>query len=115
MTYAEFIEKCTACGGNWVAMMMSGIKEVAPEIYDEMPERSYGFDEVCFIVNHLCYDRPHFPYNFNYRGYVIEHTIEGKFLYRDMTEEEKHMTLDELERRNNSMIKDENGNWKRAI
>jgi hypothetical protein len=32
-----------------------------------------------------------------------------------MTEEEEHMTLDELEHRNNGMIKDENGIWKRVV
>lgn len=114
MTYDKFIEKCTPCGGNWVAMIMSGIKEVAPEIFEEMSDRSYGFDEVCFIANHLCYDRPHFPFNFNYRGYVIEHTVDGKFIYRDMTEEELHTPWELLERKYNGIEKDENGIWKRV-
>lgn len=115
MTYAEFLEKCVPCGGNWVAMIISGIKEVAPEIYEEMPDRTYGFDEVSFIASHLCYDMPHFPFNFNYRGYVIEHTIEGKFIFREMTEEEKSTPWEELEQKYNGIRKDENGNWEKVI
>lgn len=61
MTLDTFMNHCTACGGNWTAMLMTGIKEVAPEVYDQMPDRNYEFDEVCFIVNHLCSDRPPLP------------------------------------------------------
>lgn len=98
MTFNEFLGKCTACGGNWTAMLMSGIKEVAPAIYDEMPDRSFSFDEICFIVNHLCYDRPHFRFNISIDGEIIEYTTEGKFTYRKATEEEKAMSTEEFYR-----------------
>jgi hypothetical protein len=96
MTFNEFLEKCTLCGGNWTAMLMTGIKAVAPTIYEEMPDRSFSFDEVCFIVNHLCYDRPHFRFNISLNGEIIEHTADGKFSYRKATEEEMMMSTAEF-------------------
>ena len=30
----EFLNNCTACGGNWVAMLLSGIKAVFPDEYE---------------------------------------------------------------------------------
>ena len=32
----EFLNNCTACGGNWVAMLLSGIKRVFPEHYESV-------------------------------------------------------------------------------
>ena len=96
MTFNEFISKCTACGGNWTAMIISGIKEVAPAVYDEMPDRAYSFDEVCFIANHLCYDRPHFRKNLSINGDIIEHSPDGKFIFRKATNEEIAMSIEEF-------------------
>lgn len=96
MTLDEFMSKCTACGGNWTRMLMTGIKEVAPSVYDAMPDRSYEFDEVCFIVNHLCIDRPHFRFNLSLGGEIIEYTPEGKFLYRKATAEEMAMSTEDF-------------------
>jgi len=45
-----FLPQCTLCGGNWAAMLMSGIKYWLPEVYDAMPERRYSFDELANIV-----------------------------------------------------------------
>lgn len=104
MTLDEFMNKCTACGGNWTQMIMTGIKAVAPTIYEEMPNRSYEFDEVCFIANHLCVDRPHFRFNLSLSGEIIEHTPEGKFLYRKATEEEKAMSMEEFYKKYNNYI-----------
>lgn len=107
MTLKEFLNNCTACGGNWTQMIMTGIKAVAPTVYEEMPDRSYEFDEVCFIVNHLCEDRPHFRFNLSLYGEIIEHTPDGKFLYRKATEEEMAMTMgDFYEKYNNYVIED---------
>lgn len=38
MTAEEFLKHCTACGGNWGGMLLSGIKELYPLVYDEIPE-----------------------------------------------------------------------------
>ena len=36
--FSEFLNNCTACGGNWVAMMLSGISRIAPRVYDAIPQ-----------------------------------------------------------------------------
>jgi hypothetical protein len=48
----EFIKKdCTACGGNWTAMILSGIKKRWPEYYETMPDKSYSFMEAIEIMD----------------------------------------------------------------
>ena len=97
MTLDTFMNNCIACGGNWTAMLMTGIKKVAPEVYDQMPDRDYEFDEVCLIANHLCSDRPHFRYNINpFSGHVLEWTPKGKLVDRKATEDEMQMSIREF-------------------
>ena len=98
MTLDTFMKHCTACGGNWTAMIITGIKEVAPEVYDQMPDRTHEFDEVCFIANHLCSDRPHPRYNISMKGYVLEWTPEGKLADRKATDAERDMSLREFDK-----------------
>lgn len=38
MTMKEFLNNCTACGGNWVAMLLTGIEQVFPSDYDSVVE-----------------------------------------------------------------------------
>ena len=38
MSNDEFLSHCTACGGNWGAMLLTGIKALWPEVYDAIPE-----------------------------------------------------------------------------
>ena len=38
MTRREFMNHCTACGGDWNSMLLSGIKELYPEVYDAIPD-----------------------------------------------------------------------------
>ena len=96
MTLDTFMKNCIACGGNWTAMLMTGIEKVAPEVYDQMTDRTYEFDEVCFIVNHLCSDRPHFRYNISMNGDVLEWTPEGKLTDRKATDAERDMSIKEF-------------------
>lgn len=46
MTQKEFLSHCTDCGGNWVAMLLSGIEVVFPEHYKsvikEVEEIGFG-------------------------------------------------------------------------
>ena len=56
MTFTEFLNKCTACGGNWTAMLLTGIKACFPEYYATMPDKPYDFYEVCEIVKQLGVD-----------------------------------------------------------
>ena len=38
MTMPEFLDHCTACGGNWGAMLLTGIKTLYPAVYDAIPD-----------------------------------------------------------------------------
>lgn len=100
MTFDQFLEQCTSCGGNLSAMLMTGIKVVAPDVYEQMPQRSYDFSELSFIVSHLCHDRPHFRYCLTF-GNMIEYTPKGKFVFRDATEAERSMPMDQFQREYN--------------
>ena len=37
MTMDEFLNHCTACGGNWGGMLLTGIKALYPEVYNAIP------------------------------------------------------------------------------
>lgn len=37
MTMEEFLQSCTACGGNWGGMLLSGIKRLFPTVWDVIP------------------------------------------------------------------------------
>lgn len=53
MTGTEFLNKCNAHGGNWAAMIMSGIKACFPEYYDKLEDKTYTFDEL-YEITHEC-------------------------------------------------------------
>ena len=36
-TQDEFLNHCTACGGNWGGMLLTGIKELWPKVYEAIP------------------------------------------------------------------------------
>ena len=38
MKMDDFAKQCIACGGNWAAMLYSGMKELFPLVYDLIPE-----------------------------------------------------------------------------
>lgn len=38
MTMDEFLKHCTACGGNWGGMLLTGIKKLWPHVWDAIPE-----------------------------------------------------------------------------
>lgn len=47
MGFTEFLHKhCFAHGGNWIAMLLSGIKSAFPEHYAQMPDKEYSLEEV---------------------------------------------------------------------
>lgn len=102
MTFNEFMENCTSCGGNWTAMLISGIKKVAPKVYMQMPDRDFRFEEICFIVNHLCEDRPHFRYEIN-GNEIIEFTPRGEFNFYLAPEEMRELSIKEFYMKYNGM------------
>lgn len=51
MSMSEYLSNhCTACGGNWTQMLMSGIKSTFPKLWDSMPDKTYSFDAVCAVL-----------------------------------------------------------------
>lgn len=34
----DFLDHCTACGGNWGGMLLTGIRELWPNVWDAIPE-----------------------------------------------------------------------------
>lgn len=44
MTFSEFLSNCTACGGNWGAMLLTGIKRVFPDNYEEVEKKYNSMD-----------------------------------------------------------------------
>ena len=48
---AQFVkEHGIACGGNWAAMFMSAIKRGLPEVFKEMEDKEYDFEELYVII-----------------------------------------------------------------
>ena len=44
-----FLDHCTACGGNWGGMLLTGIQALYPEVYKVIPD-----DMGCFAWNCIC-------------------------------------------------------------
>lgn len=38
MTMPEFLNNCLACGGDWGAMLLTGIKALYPDVYEAIPD-----------------------------------------------------------------------------
>lgn len=38
MTHNDFMKSCTACGGNWGGMLLTGIKHFWPRVWDAIPD-----------------------------------------------------------------------------
>jgi hypothetical protein len=55
MTGDEFLDHCTACGGNWGGMLLSGIKKLYPAVYEAIPENmgKSSWFALCVILNLL--------------------------------------------------------------
>lgn len=49
MTNDEFLTHCIACGGDWGAMLLSGVKTLYPEVYTAIPN-----DMGCFAFRGIC-------------------------------------------------------------
>lgn len=55
---SEFLNHCTACGGNWAGMFLSGIKALYPDVYAALPEKlgrngNEAFENVAYVLQ-LC-------------------------------------------------------------
>ena len=38
MTSKQFIDNCTACGGNWGGMLLTGINKLWPNVWEAIPD-----------------------------------------------------------------------------
>ena len=38
MSCNDFLENCSACGGNWGGMLLTGVKRLYPEVWEVIPE-----------------------------------------------------------------------------
>lgn len=55
MTLKEFVSHCTACGGNWTAMLLSGLKEVNKPLWDSIPnDKEFTFEELIGFLYDNC-------------------------------------------------------------
>ena len=48
--FTEFLKECTACGGNWGGMLLTGIQKLYPDVYNAIPDDMGAFAWIC-----LCY------------------------------------------------------------
>ena len=51
-TSGQFLDYCTACGGNWCAMWLSGIKRLYPRVYEAIPNQMghRAFECICYLL-----------------------------------------------------------------
>lgn len=49
MTMNEFMTHCTACGGNWGGMLLTGLQKLYPEVYEAIPDDMgmFAFRGIC--------------------------------------------------------------------
>lgn len=52
MTFREFLSHCTACGGNWGGMLLTGIDELWLEVWCVIPENMgvHAFTTICNLL-----------------------------------------------------------------
>lgn len=53
--YDDFLSHCTACGGNWGGMLLTGINDLWPRVYNAIPDEMGAFAWACLceILNML--------------------------------------------------------------
>ena len=58
ITLKEFMNNCTAMGGNWGGMLLSGIKRLRPEVWEAIPDNmgNRGFVIICATITLLGVD-----------------------------------------------------------
>lgn len=48
----EFMEWCTACGGNWGGMLLSGVKKLYPKVWEAIPQNMgmHAWECICYTL-----------------------------------------------------------------
>ena len=52
MDLTTFLNYCTACGGDWGALLLSGVHELYPEVWNMIPDDmgTYAFTTICKLL-----------------------------------------------------------------
>lgn len=50
MTMDDFLPHCTACGGDWGGMLLTGIKALYPAVYNAIPDNMGHFAWRCICT-----------------------------------------------------------------
>lgn len=52
MSMKGFLESCTACGGNWGGMLLTGIKRLYPTVWEAIPDNmgDYAWPCICYTL-----------------------------------------------------------------
>lgn len=50
MSGDEFLQSCSACGGNWGGMLLTGIKRLAPEVWEAIPDNMGTYAWSCITA-----------------------------------------------------------------
>lgn len=56
MSFKTFLsDYCTACGGNWGGMLLSGVRRLYPDVWDAIPNEmgSYAWVCICAVLTLL--------------------------------------------------------------
>ncbi len=57
MEVKDFLANACACGGNWTAMIMTGIKYNFPDAWRNLPaDKEYSYEEVINLAKSLGVD-----------------------------------------------------------
>lgn len=50
--FKHFLTYCTACGGNWGGMLLSGIRELYPNVWKAIPDNMgvHAFACICYTL-----------------------------------------------------------------
>lgn len=50
--FSIFLKECTACGGNWGGMFLTGIEALYPNVYNYIPSNMgvFAFRDICAIL-----------------------------------------------------------------
>ena len=49
VVFDEFLKSCITCGGDWGSMLLTGIKKLAPEVWDAIPDDMGCLAFTCII------------------------------------------------------------------